>query len=320
MMEGEAQGTTYHIVYQAKNNPVEKESIDKLLKRFDLSLSTYEKNSLISMVNRMEGEMTIPKSDEFFIPCFSLSKRIHSLTGGAFDPTVYPLIEAYGFFQENHHVPSTEQIDSILAFVGMHKDLVVLREDERKLIKSDSRAKLDFNAVAQGMSVDEIASFFESQGVENYFVELGGEIRVLGNNPEGDPWKIGVDLPSEDNDGNQEREIYTVLSVNEGGIATSGNYRKFFEKNGKRFVHTIDPKTGLASPSDILSATVWATSSAEADAFATALVCMGLDASKKIESKLSAENIHFQLVYASAGTVLKTYQSKGFEKMIELID
>ncbi|MCT4559736.1 MAG: FAD:protein FMN transferase [Crocinitomicaceae bacterium] len=274
LIRGEAQGTTYTIILPDKE-PILKESIDSLLKDFDQSLSTYDENSLISQINAASGSIKIPKSDSYFSACFQLSKKVHQLTEGAFDPTVFPLIKAWGFFKEMENVPTDRQIDSLLIFTGFDK----VNLTQNVVEKRDERVSLDFNAIAQGLSVDVVCEYLQNRGVLNYFVEIGGEIRVKGFNPDGNEWRIGVDVPTE-NPKVDVREIQDVLELTDGAVATSGNYRKFYIKDGKKYAHTLDPKTGRPAENDLLSATVIAQSAGLADGLATAFMVMGTDKTK----------------------------------------
>lgn len=274
IIKGEAQGTTYSVILPQSEN-ISKESIDSLLTGFDASLSTYVSSSLISSINNPVLSFKIPDSDLYFIRCFQLSKKINAVTNAAFDPTIFPLIKAWGFFKEMDRVPEAHEIDSLLKFTGFDK----MELKDRLITKMDQRVSLDFNAIAQGISVDVLSEYLESKGVENYFVEIGGEIRVKGLNPEGEKWRIGVDVPSE-NPKEEVREIQDILEVSNCAIATSGNYRKFYIKDGKKYAHTLNPKTGMPAENDLLSATVIASTAGEADGLATAFMVMGTNETK----------------------------------------
>lgn len=275
IIRGEAQGTTYSITLP-DGETISKEQIDSLLARFDQSLSTYDSNSVLSKLNEGGERFNVPESDVYLIPCLKLSQQIYNLTSGAFDPTVFPLIKAWGFFKEMDNIPSTAEIESLLNFVGFDK----IELQNRVITKKDGRIALDFNAIAQGYSVDVVSAFLEEKGVLNYFVEIGGEIRVKGFNPEGNKWRVGVDVPTE-NPKEDVRELQDVLEISDCGIATSGNYRKFYIKDGKKYAHTLNPKTGMPAETDLLSATVIAKTAGEADGLATAFMVMGTSKTKK---------------------------------------
>ena len=300
-IEGTAQGTTYHIIYEPNGRQLIKEDLDKVLLDFDMSLSTYQKNSLISNINALSGAIPIPKKDQYFTRCFLISKEVAELTNGDFDPTLFPLMQLWGFMKGDYNVPDDSSIDSVMQFVGWDKELFLLDTEKSVLQKKNIEAKLDFNAVAQGLSVDVLAEYLNDFGIENYFVELGGELRVSGTNRVKEPWKIGVDLPVESNNGLDERQIGSILEITSGAIATSGNYRKFFEKDGQKFVHTMNPHIGRPATNKVLSATVFCPDAARADAYATALMAMGLERAKDMTSTLEKKGIHFVLSYSGDG-------------------
>lgn len=315
--EGNTQGTTYHIFFLEEEKQVDQAGIDNLLKEFDLSLSTYSPNSLISNINELEGRILIPKKDQFFIPCFSIAADVAEFTEGNFDPTLYPLMSAWGFRGEVENMPDSAEIDSIMQFVGWDKNLFRLDSTKRELQKLDQRSRLDFNAVAQGYAVEVVAEYLESFGVKNYFVEIGGELKVKGKNREGEAWKIGVDLPVEDNENQEGRKIGTILKLNSGAVATSGNYRKFIEKDGEKLVHTMHPKTGHPAYNRVLSATVLCEDAAYADALATALMVMGLDQAKSVADNWESKGISYVLIYADEEDKMKQFWSPKMRELTQ---
>lgn len=267
-------GTVYNIIYQNDDNL--KQDIEAELKRVDFSLSPFNKQSIISKINRNENV----KTDKMFTDVFILAQSISKETDGAFDITVAPLVNAWGFGFKNGTKPTPHAIDSLKQIVGYEK-ISLTNETVRK---KNSRMMLDCSAIAKGYACDVIASFLRKKGIENFMVEIGGEIVTRGINSERLPWKIGVTKPVDDTL-DTKQELQTVLNVTNKAMATSGNYRNFYYKNGKKYAHTIDPKTGQPVQHNILSATVLADNCATADAYATAFMVMGLDKAKTVLEK-----------------------------------
>ena len=275
-------GTVYNIIYQNDDNL--KQDIEAELKRVDFSLSPFNKQSIISKINRNENV----KTDKMFTDVFILAQSISKETDGAFDITVAPLVNAWGFGFKNGTKPTPHAIDSLKQIVGYEK-ISLTNETVRK---KDSRMMLDCSAIAKGYACDVIASFLRKKGIENFMVEIGGEIVTRGINSERLPWKIGVTKPVDDTL-DTKQELQTVLNVTNKAMATSGNYRNFYYKNGKKYAHTIDPKTGLPVQHNILSATVLADNCATADAYATAFMVMGLDKAKTVLEKHPELMVYF---------------------------
>lgn len=264
---GTAFGTVYTIKYQSNDNL--KAGIEEQLRRVDASLSMFNPQSVISRVNRGE-EVEL---DSMFLTVFARGMEVAANTGGLYDITVAPLCNAWGFgFKQGGEVtPSV--IDSLLQFVGYGK--VSLRDS--RIVKSDPRCQLDCGSIAKGFGCDAVASFLRRQGVQNFMVEIGGEVMAGGKNSEGQAWRIGINKPVDDTLG-INRDIQTVVRIENSGVATSGNYRNFYIKDGKRYSHTINPLTGYPVAHSLLSATVIADDCMTADAYATAFMAMGLDA------------------------------------------
>ncbi len=269
---GETQGTTYHMIYEGEH-PELKNEVDSLLQIFDLSLSTYEPYSTISKVNQGNNV----EVDSLFIQMFNKAAQVTEHSEGAFDITVGPLINAYGFgYGKQETKIDSALIDSLLQFVGMDKVKIV----NNRLIKDDDRMQLSGNAISQGQAVDFIADFFKKQGIENYMIEVGGELAVKGLK-EGKKWHVGIDKPYEGND-IAGQDLQTILAITDKAVATSGNYRKFYVRDGKKYSHTINPHTGYPAFQNILSATIIADNCITADAYATACMVSGLEKSKEI--------------------------------------
>ncbi len=306
---GKTQGTTYSIIIAEDALHFSQTEIEELLAEFDTVFSTYIEESHISRLNRSTEKYVFKDQYTFFKTCYELSQEAYSTSGGLFDPSVYSLVKEWGFFNKDENVPGSSQIDSILSFTGFEKGRhhsVTFKDDTVFFTKYDPRFKLDFNGIAQGYSVDVIADFIESRGHENYYVEIGGELRVRGKNRENQQWKIGIDTPSETNTGDN-REIITTLSISDCGMATSGNYRNFFEKDGRKYGHTLHPKTGMPVYTDVLSATVIAPNAALADAYAT--VCMILGKQKSIEFIKNLPQIKIVLTYINEENETAVYRS-----------
>ena len=263
--------TTYKVTYQCDSDL----SIgirDELMK-VDHSLSPFNEQSVITAVNH-NREVTL---DPLFLEVFNQAMDISRETDGAFDITVAPLVNAWGFGFTHEQMPTARQVDSLRHLIGYQKVKLV----NGKVFKQDPRMMLDCSAIAKGYGVDVVARFLRSHDVHYFMVEVGGEVVTCGVNPQRLPWRVGVVKPSEDSL-NTGHELQTILNVTDKAMATSGNYRNFYYKDGKRYAHTIDPKTGYPVQHNILSATVLASNCTVADAYATAFMVMGLDKTQQL--------------------------------------
>ncbi|PKP44304.1 MAG: thiamine biosynthesis protein ApbE [Bacteroidetes bacterium HGW-Bacteroidetes-13] len=308
-IEGDAQGTTYHIAYFDEQNRDFKFEIEQILKDFDLSLSTYIPNSIISRVNSNDKDVIV---DNYFITCFNKAKEIWKNTKGAFDPTVYPLVNAWGFGPGKKLNIEQNKIDSILEFVGFEK----IKLKNNKIVKKDPRVSLDFNAFAQGYSVDIVSAFLNKQGVNSYLVEIGGEVYAKGVKSNGENWVIGIEEPI-DNKGT-ENPIKAMVKLENIGVATSGDYRRFIIENGIKYAHHIDPKTGYPTKNNLLSATVFSKECITSDATATGILVMGLE-----KSKVFLENhpeLQAYLIYSDDKGNYKVYETPELKSIITEID
>ena len=256
--------TDFHISYMAADDL--NDSIRAVLQSVDRSASVYNDSSLVARFNA--GHFVVV--DAIIDTLFQASLMVHQQSGGAFDPTVMPLVNAWGFGYKNGELPTEAQIDSILRFVGL-KNVSI---EGSRLIKSDSRVQLDFSSIAKGLACDEVGRMLRRNGVSHFMVEIGGEVACAGLNRQGKPWHVSVDLPTDQPD-SVSHEAALVVALEQGGIATSGNYRKYRETGGKRVSHIVDPKTGRSQTSDLLSVTVVAPNCMLADAWATACMVMG---------------------------------------------
>lgn len=267
-------GTVYHITYQSSKSL--QKDIEAELAKVDASLSPFNERSIITAVN--ENRDTVV--NKMFSDVFALAMKISDSTNGAFDITVAPLVNAWGFGFKGGAMPSHHQVDSLKALVGYHKVSLT----NGRVSKTDPRIMLDCSSIAKGYGCDVVAKFLSAKGIDNYMVEIGGEIVTRGISEKRLPWKIGVTKPTDDSL-NVNQEIQTIINVTDKAMATSGNYRNFYYKNGRKYAHTIDPSTGYPVQHNILSSTVIADDCATADAYATAFMVMGLDKAKAILSR-----------------------------------
>ena len=264
-------GTTYNVIYQCDSDL--SQGIRAELEKVDHSLSPFNKTSVITAVNNNQ-EVVL---DKMFLEVYEKAMEISADTDGAFDITVAPLVNAWGFGFKNDTMPTRRQVDSLKAFVGYQKVSLA----DGKIKKRDPRMMLDCSAIAKGYGTDVVARFLRSRGVKNFMVEIGGEIVTSGVNQSRVPWRVGVIKPTEDSL-NVGHELQTTLNVTDIAMATSGNYRNFYYKGGKKFAHTVDPKTGYPVQHSILSATVLTKSCMIADAYATSFMVMGMERAKQV--------------------------------------
>lgn len=305
-ISGFAQGTSYSITYENSTNQDYTQDIDSILKAFDKSLSIYDPNSIIS---RMNNNDTTARADDWFVDVFNKSAEVYQTSGGAFDITVGPVVDAWGFGDKTFDRRDTAFIDSLLQFVGMEK----VRLEGRKLIKKFPGVKLDVNALAQGYSVDLVCNFFRSKGIRNYLVEIGGEVRGKGTNAKNKLWQIGIDRPKDDNM-MPGSDLQAIVQIDNKAVSTSGNYRAFYVENGIKYSHEIDPKTGFPARNTLLSASVVCNDCITADAYATAFMVLGVDKSKELLKKLKGTEVYF--VYTNPKGQYEVYFSEGMKKMI----
>ena len=302
---GEALGTTYQIKYFSEKDFNFKRSLDSIIEEINSSMSTYREDSDISKINR--GDSTIAV-DQNFTNVFQASKKVYQESKGYFDPSVGKLVNAYGFGPDKPlKQMDSLQLDSLLILIGLDK---VSLSKKGTIQKENSGIYLDFNAIAKGYNIDVIAEFLEAEEVEDYLIELGGELRAHGKNQDsGKNWLVGIDDPFQQD---SERSVARVLELKNRSLATSGNYRKFREDTatGQKYVHTINPLTGKAEKSNLLSASVLAKNCMLADAYATAFMAMGFEKSLEIQKNLT--DVEVFLIYTEDG-VTKTYSSTGFK-------
>ena len=273
-------GTFYTITYQADEDL--QAAFEKVLQEVYLEFSMFNDSSTVSRINR--GEQVVP--GKRFLQIYDLARKINKETEGAFDITVAPLVNAWGFGVKHEQYPDSAQVDSLMQQVGMDK----LPTGNPPVFPEGWKGALDFSAIAKGYGCDAVAKLMKQRSIVNYMVEIGGEVVCHGKNPQGELWHIGVSKPSED----EGQELQTIIEISNTALATSGNYRRFYYQDGQRRAHTIDPRTGYPVNHSLLSATVLADDCATADAYATAFMVVGLERAKQLilENHLQAYLIY----------------------------
>ena len=296
-------GTTYSITYQADSSL--HTSIKKELQKVDEALSPFNKQSVITAVNENRN-MTVNK---MFADVFLMAEKISEDTDGAFDITVAPLVNAWGFgFKSGKH-PSRHDIDSLKTIIGYKK----VSLNDLRVTKTDPRVMLDCSSIAKGYGSDAVAAMLERHGVKNYMVEIGGEIVTKAISQKRMPWKIGVTKPIDDSL-SLSQEIQCIINVTDKAMATSGNYRNFYYHGGKKYAHTIDPKTGYPVQHSILSATVIANNCATADAYATAFMVMGMEKAQKLLER--HPELMAYIIFADKDGIIQTWCSPSLKGKI----
>lgn len=296
-------GTVYHVTYQYDRDL--KDEIEAELNKVDNSLSPFNNQSVITAVNQNKD----PEVNEMFSDVFNLAEQVSQETDGAFDITVAPMVNLWGFGFKKGISPSKQKIDSLRQIVGYKK--VSLRDGH--VIKADKRIMLDCSAIAKGYGSDVVARYLRSKGITNFMIEIGGEIVTSGKSEKRLPWKIGVTKPTDDSL-NTNQELETVLNVTDKAMATSGNYRNFYYKGGKKYAHTIDPKTGYPVQHSLLSSTVLASNCATADAYATAFMVLGIEKAKVVLQKHPELMAYF--IYAGPDGKMKVWFSPSLRDKI----
>lgn len=302
---GFTQGTTYSITYESMDSINYQDQIEIILANFDTSLSTYNSKSLITRINNNESQTT----DFYLKTVLKKSEEVYCKTNGAFDITVAPLVNAWGFGFKNKEEISNAKIDSLLNIVGFNKICI----KDSVILKKDSRVTIDVNAIAQGYSVDVVADFLEKKGIINYLVEIGGEVKAKGINKKGRAWRIGIDKPFDNNNVPGEN-LQAIIELTNKSLATSGNYRKFYERNGVKYSHTINPKTGYPVTHSLLSTTVIANDCMTADAYATAFMVIGLEESLKLVEELPCVEAYF--IYSDENGEFQVKATTAIQELI----
>ncbi len=308
-LTGNAQGTTFSIIYKSAGNETYEAEVDSLLKSIDHSMSLWDDSSLISRFNAGKDSIEV---DSAFREVFRRSLYFYELSDGAFDPTVGPLMKAWGFIQKkNLPLPGETQTDSLKQLIGLTK----CHLSGTYIVKTHPGVQLDFNAIAQGYTADIIGRFLQSKGVKDYLIEIGGEVLAKGLNEQGKKWRVGIESP-EFNSGEGMNSLQGIIELSDGALATSGNYRNYYVKDDKVYSHTIDPKTAKPVNHSLLSVSVIASSAMDADAFATICMVMGKEKALEIAAELG---MSIQCISSVNGELSVAY-SPGFEEMMVLED
>lgn len=303
MLQGFAQGSYYAITYYDDQGRDFQHEVDSIFHAIDLSVNLWVDSSVICKVNRNEDVVL----DQIFIDNFNIAQKAAQLSNGYFDPTISPLVSAWGFGAENGEwiTENEKQLDSLKQLVDYRKVCI----EDGKVIKENLAMKLDFNAIAQGYTSDLIGAFLESKDVKNYIVDVGGEIMARGGKPDGSPWVVGIEKPAANWD--SERVVQQRVELRDKGIVTSGSYRKYVERDGKRYSHCIDPTTGYPVEHNLLSSTVIAKNSVWADALASICMVMGME--RSLELIRSMDGVEAYYIFVNDSGELETFATDGFK-------
>ena len=299
-LDGEAQGTTYHIKYRDERQRNVQPAIDSVLAEIDKCLSLYRSDSEISQFNRSTEHWF---RSPYFYPVLKKAAEVFRATDGAFDPTVLPLVEAYGFGPKKSGQPENVNVDSLLQLVGFQN----VTFDSVSIRKGTTNVRIDLNGIAQGYTVDVLAKLLESKGIHQYMVEVGGEIRTKGKKSEGQDWTVGITNPL------HPEQLQVKMRVTNQAMTTAGNYRNQYVANGQVFSHIINPKTGLTEQSELLSVTVFAPDAITADAYDTAFMVMGLDKTKRFLA--THPELDAYLLYTDAAGKLQSFVTDGLKNL-----
>lgn len=299
--QGYIYGTNYHIVYESPNGKDFQEEITTKLNEYNKIFSTFDSTSVISKVNSNKPADLHP----LFLACYNRAMEISTITDGAFDITAGPMVNAWGFGPEDKKRMTPEMVDSLKAITGYQK----IRLENGRIQKENPNMKLDMSAIAKGFTCDLLGEFLTEKGCENYMVEIGGEVVAKGKNEKGRVWTIGISKPDE-TAFFASNDLQAKVHLPDDALATSGNYRNFYVEDGKKYAHTIDPKTGYPVQHSLLSATVLADNCMDADAFATAFMVLGLE--KSIETAKLHPEIKVYFIYSDEDGGTQVYFSDNF--------
>ncbi len=300
VLQGLAQGSYYAITYFDEEGRNFQHEIDSIFHAVDMSVNLWVDSSIISKVNR--NEEAAP--DQIFIDNFNIAQEAARLSNGYFDPTISPLVAAWGFSYKTGDNITPSLIDSLKQLVDYRK----IRIENGKVVKENPTIQIDFNAIAQGYTSDLIAQFLESRGITNFLVDTGGEIMARGGKPNGQPWIVGIEKPAENWD--SEQVVQTRVALRDKGLVTSGSTRKYVERDGKRYSHNLDPTTGYPVEHNVLSVTVLAESSVWADAIASICMVMGLE--KSLPLIESMDGVEAYYIFENEKNELETFATEGF--------
>lgn len=304
VLQGLAQGSYYAITYYDEKGRNFQHEVDSIFHAVDMSVNLWVDSSIISKVNRNE-EVTL---DSIFINNFNIAQEAAQLSDGYFDPTISPIVAAWGFSYKTGDSITPQLIDSLKQLVDYRK----VKIENGAVVKENPAMTLDFNAIAQGYTSDMIASFLDSRGIKNYLVDTGGEIMARGEKPDGKPWIVGIEKPAENWD--SEQVVQTRIALRDKGLVTSGSTRKYVERNGKRYSHCIDPKTGYPVEHQLLSVTVLADNSVWADALAS--ICMVMGKEKSLPLIENLDEVEAYYIYVNERNELETFATNGFQNLI----
>jgi thiamine biosynthesis lipoprotein len=304
ILQGEAQGSYYAITYYDEQGRNFQSDIDSIFHAVDVSVNLWVDTSVISKVNRNE-EVTL---DSIFIDNFNIAQDAARLSDGYFDPTISPIVAAWGFSYKHGDSITPQLIDSLKQLVDYRN----IRIEDGKVIKANPAMTLDFNAIAQGYTSDLIASFLDSRDIKNYLVDTGGEIMARDCKPDGQSWIVGIEKPADNWD--SEQVVHTRIALRDKGLVTSGSTRKYVERNGRRYSHCIDPKTGYPVEHNVLSVTVLAENSVWADALASICMVMGMEQSLPLIESMDGVEAYY--IYVNDQNELETFATEGFAKLV----
>ena len=303
VLQGLAQGSYYAVTYFDEQNRNFQREIDSIFRAVDMSVNLWVDSSVICKVNRNEDVAL----DSIFIDNFNIAQEAARLSDGYFDPTISPIVAAWGFSNKTGDSITPQLIDSLKQLVDYRK----IRIESGKVVKENPAITLDFNAIAQGYTTDLIAQFLESRGIKNYLVDTGGEIMARGEKPDGNPWIVGIEKPAENWD--SDRILQTCIALRDKGLVTSGSTRKYVERNGKRYSHCIDPKTGYPVEHNVLSVTILAKNSVWADALASICMVMGMERSLPLIQSMDGVEAYY--IFANEQNALETFATEGFAEL-----
>ncbi|MEM9545699.1 MAG: FAD:protein FMN transferase [Bacteroidota bacterium] len=307
-------GTYYAITYKGVNPVKTKEDVEKILLDFNYSVSTYIKESTISRLNKSDNGIFLPDDDAFFKPVFDKSKVLYQLTDGDLNTSIAPLVNYWGFgYKGKDQITQVDSmaVDSLLLIINQSKFEIENRSGKGFIKKSIPNAEIDFSSLAKGYGIDVLANYFDDQTIENYLIDIGGEARARGENSSGLPWSLAINKPKEDALAN---DLEIILQLKDRSIATSGNYRIYYENEGRKFAHILNPSTGFSALSNLLSASIIADDCMTADGLATAMMVKGLEGAKEF---LRNNDYPACLIYDADGDDdLEKYYANGFKALV----
>lgn len=315
-IQGETMGTTYNITADISSLKENKSAVDQLLKEINHDVSTYEEDSYISMFNKSKKNVVLQNTRNYeneyphFKKNFDVAREVYDKSKGAFDPTVMPLVNYWGFGpnKKNPETIDKAKLESIRKDVGFVKinKLMIAEAKKQYLVKESPGLQLDFSALAKGYAVDEVAALLEKEGANNFLVEIGGEVKVKGSNDRDDFWIIGINRPEIDAAVNS---VYKKMKLTDIAMASSGNYRNYFKLGDKIYSHTMNPRTGYPERNELLSATILAKDCIIADAYATACMVIGVDEARKLIDSIDGVEAYF--IYSDEKGNLNELQTNG---------